>query len=663
MASFKTLGDVVESNFKSMTDAKNAKVFVADITGDELWDHYLASFPEGTNPIYVNRTEHDCSCCRNFVKNLGGVIAFNDKGETLTVWDNVKPDGNDSMYVTVAQAMAEFVKAASIKSKFYVSEPVYGSRTSGGFNHFYARVPSIFKPTSGADVGKSLENVAILKRSLEEITDDSVDVVLDLISQKSLYKGAEFKKSVEALKKVKRIYNALSVGKEREIFLFMNATVETRFRNTVIGTLLVDLSEGKELDHAVNAFESKVAPLNYKRPTALVTPKMIESAKRKVEELGIEDSLYRRHATRADISVNDVLFCDNNVREVMIGGAFDNLKATKKPTAKKFDKVESVSIDYFIENILPKANTVELLVEHKLMNRFVSLVAPQHSTATSLFKWDNGFSWSYDGEVTDSIKHRVKKAGGKIDSDIRVSMSWHNSDDMDLSIKHKSQVVYYSRPHGFGCHLDVDTNGIGASNYIDPVENVTWANAEDMPLGEFEIVAHQFSKRGTSNPGYEIEVEILGQLYSYETPRSLPSRAKTSIGTIVKDSKGITVVSDLLKKGSSSQEKWNIDTESWVNVDMVMKSPNYWGDNSVGNEHVFFMLKDCKNPDSVRGFYNEFLRSDINEHRKVLELLASNMKAEYDDNQLSGIGISTTSKEEITVRVSGAISRTLKITF
>lgn len=36
MASFKTLGDVVESNFKSMTDAKNAKVFVADITGDEL---------------------------------------------------------------------------------------------------------------------------------------------------------------------------------------------------------------------------------------------------------------------------------------------------------------------------------------------------------------------------------------------------------------------------------------------------------------------------------------------------------------------------------------------------------------------------------------------------------------------------------------------------
>ena len=60
------------------------------------------------------------------------------------------------------------------------------------------------------------------------------------------------------------------------------------------------------------------------------------------------------------------------------------------------------------------------------------------------------------------------------------------------------------------------------------------------------------------------------------------------------------------------------------------------------------MLKGCKNPDSVRGFYNEFLRGDMNEHRKVFEMLASNMKAEYSDEQLSGVGFSTTNKQEIT---------------
>lgn len=31
--------------------------------------------PAGTNPIFRERTEHDCSCCRNFVKNLGNVVA------------------------------------------------------------------------------------------------------------------------------------------------------------------------------------------------------------------------------------------------------------------------------------------------------------------------------------------------------------------------------------------------------------------------------------------------------------------------------------------------------------------------------------------------------------------------------------------------------------
>ena len=73
------------------------------------------------------------------------------------------------------------------------------------------------------------------------------------------------------------------------------------------------------------------------------------------------------------------------------------------------------------------------------------------------------------------------------------------------------------------------------------------------------------------------------------------------------------------------------------------------------------MLKDCKNPNSVRGFYNEFLRPDMNEHRKVFELLASNMKAEYSEDQLSGVGFSSTNKEEVTLRLKGAINRIIKV--
>ena len=62
-------------------------------------------------------------------------------------------------------------------------------------------------------------------------------------------------------------------------------------------------------------FESKVAPTNYKRPTALVTKGMIDKAQKKVAELGIEPSLDRRHATVDDLTINNVQYTDNSIKK------------------------------------------------------------------------------------------------------------------------------------------------------------------------------------------------------------------------------------------------------------------------------------------------------------------------------------------------------------
>ena len=76
------------------------------------------------------------------------------------------------------------------------------------------------------------------------------------------------------------------------------------------------------------------------------------------------------------------------------------------------------------------------------------------------------------------------------------------------------------------------------------------------------------------------------------------------------------------------------------------------------------MLKDCRNPEEPNGFYNEFLKNELMEHKRVFEALGGRMKIEKSDDQLSGVGFSTTKRDEVVVRVTGtAIKQVMKIKF
>jgi hypothetical protein len=100
-----------------------------------------------------------------------------------------------------------------------------------------------------------------------------------------------------------------------------------------------------------------------------------------------------------------------------------------------------------------------------------------------------------------------------------------------------------------------------------------------------------------------------------------------------------------------SQEKWGLTTEQYVKVSAVMLSPNYWGDNAVGNKHTFFVLDGAKNDEDARGFFNEFLHPRLEPHRKVFEIIADKTKCKPIEGQLSGLGFSSTKKESFLVRV------------
>jgi len=310
----------------------------------------------------------------------------------------------------------------------------------------------------------------------------SVETVLELIDQNSIYRGSDYSFILKEFKKHQKKFGNV---KNKDIFVWDNIFIEEsvlRIRNTAIGTLLVDLSEGKDLEQSVNAFERMVAPTNYKRPTAVVTKTMVDKAKKKIEELGLTSALERRYAYLNDITINNILFADRNTKRIITNKIDEIFDGIDTKDVKNFKKIEELGIEDFIEKVLPTSKNIEVFLESRHEKNLVSLITSIDPTSTNLFKWDNHFSWSYNGELADSlIKERVKKAGGSIEGDLCCRLAWYNYDDLDFHMKEPDGFeIYYGDKVSIcgGGRLDVDMNA-GSGNTREPVENIFYRSIKD----------------------------------------------------------------------------------------------------------------------------------------------------------------------------------------
>lgn len=672
--------DALNKNFNKL--AKNGYIYQSGVSKDDTWETYLASFPKGTNELFRERTEHDCVCCKQFIRNVGRVLGQVD-GDVVSIFDNLPITGH---YKEVAEALAKINRESKIFGVYLNDEQTVGKRESfetledgsvHQWDHFYQVLPQEAYSTKG-DVasrkGKVQTNVKVLKRSIVELTDVSVDIVEELIEQNSIHRGNEFAPIIKGLKLLKKEY---SQAKNKDLYLWnktqdmIKASHDCNIRGTAIGTLLVDLSKDVELEVAVKKYEDKVSGTNYKRTTSLVTPRMKEEAKQKAKDLQIEPSLLRRMANKSDISVNDVLYADNAVKPFMEDSLFDMVATSNKPV-KNLDKVEEVSYDDFVSKILPRAESVELFLENKHESNLMSLVAPVNDSAPCIMKWGNNFSWSYNGEVAESvIKKQVKSAGGVVDAPLRVSLYWQHRDDLDLHLTDTERYnIYYGDMSGRdGGKLDIDMRG----QKFEQVENIFWQDISRINKGvPMPIKVHNFDTNGSrvNDPqrveGFTVEVEYFGETHTFTYEKKLPRGKLVEVANITIMEDGSLKAGGLIEGNSSikSKEMWNLDTGNFHKVDMVMKSPNYWDNsNKTGNDHLFFILDKCVNPDDVRGMYNEFLIDELQPHRKVFEVLSSQLKAEYSEDQLSGLGFSSTLRNDVTLRVKGSFNRVIKVKF
>ena len=666
---FNDISKPIAAQFQAMTITG---LYRTDTEKGALWDTYLNSFPNGTNPIYKTRTEHDCQCCRGFIRTLGGVVTIKG-GKLVTIWDI----HIDSAYQTVADAMAKLVRQHAIDNIFLHTERSVGAARSlmqldsgevHTWAHYFVNLPSevVMK---GVDIGPKQSDTRATKdvmlRGLEEISTDAIDTVLELIAQNSLYRGEENTFAVTAFRKLKLAFDKCI---DKDLFCWSESKTipqsVSRIRNTSVGTLLIDLSEGKELDDSVKSFESKVAPTNYKRPTALVTKAMIQSAQAKVEELGFTSALERRYATIDDITINNILFANRDVKKSM--NVFDELAGHVPEKAKNLDKVEEVGIEDFLAKILPKAESLEVLVENRHVGSLVSLIAPVDPTAKNMFKWPNNFSWSYTGEVADSIKERVKAAGGSVEGDLCCRLAWEYKDDLDFHMKEaggRYEINFTNRrklsPNGG--MLDLDANGADGMR-DDPAENIFYQDRKRMAEGIYTLEVNNYCRR-SDGKGFEVEIDFDGQLHHVCYEKALRTGERVTVARIQYSKTGGFKVTELLPSTQTSKMIWGIPTQTFHKVNVVMFSPNYWDEKVVGNKHYMFMLEGCLGEGRARGFFNEFLTDALTPHRKVFEVVGAKMKTEESDRQLSGLGFSSTQRNSLMCRVNGSFARTVKIVF
>jgi len=707
---FQTLLTKIQSQFEAM--CATGKLYISSVDGETLWQTYLSSFKPKNNPIWRVNSEHDGRNDHNFFRRYANIVAIKN-GKIISIFDTIV----DEEYADSYNACKELLTNAPIEGVFVqtynklVNLPYEKSKPNQAyyrlgmeknhvqykadnattlesekakgkeigkvytFYHYSINIPKQFIDFSNKSKESIFGELQTTKQLFQKgllIPLETLELVRDLIQQGSLYRGDIYLQKVLDFIKIRKDYE-LSTNKEFFILENFWKTPFARFANELIGTTCIELAEGKEINKVVDSFNFRVDPVNYQKAKNLeVSEKAKAEAEKKLKDLGYltetNNSFNRRYATIEDINVSEIKHTnvDNTVEKPL--GLFGKVGVPTTGFSRhkraEFDKVESVTIDKFMKDILPTVTSMEVFLENKFNNNLVALFTAAEE-AKNLMKWSNPFSWTYENNLSgvSQIKEQVKSKGGKVDGVLRFSMMWAdgNGDNSDLDlhcIEPSGNEIMFNNNYNSrtGGNLDID---ITQPNGRLAVENITFPNLSKMQEGVYKLFVRQFAARNSK--GFKAEVEFNGELYSYSYNQAVYGDIHVAEVTLKNGIFSIKHILPATEGEAANRTIWNLETNQFHKVNLVCESPNHWGDNKIGTKEYFFMLQDCKSDKAMRTYHIDQLNSELIPERKALELLGQYMTIEPAEKQLAGLGFNSTVKGEVIVKVKGSHQRVLKI--
>lgn len=694
-------------------------LFKSEITGDAVWDLYLAGFSPEDDPVFRDpaSSTHNCNYCNGFIRRYGNVVALDVDLNIMTLFDNVTIDE----YAPSASAIADCLQNHAIKDVFietvaqlreleyeplnpassffrlghaanqkrYTKEEadkfkVVKPNEIRTFNHFFLDLPTGFvddsKKSHATIIAEHRETAGVFKTGITTIPLDTLILVKDLILQDSLLDGKAHLSKVERFIEISQAYAKIAPAKvDNWCWVASHKLNIARFKNELIGVLCMDLAQGMELNKACQTWNKRVDPVNYMRARVKPSEGMKQAAIKDFVALGYKETdLDRRFATIEDIKVSEILHINSGKGDIKAVSVFDSVKTgSSRHKKSEFNGVEEISIEKFMADILPSCTSVEAFLTSSHENNLVSLTtAARPEDGKGIFKWDNNYSWTYNGNLAGKsfIKEAVSSKGGRVDGVLRFSIIWNDTNGTD----HSDLDAWCVQPNnvkiGFNSGYRKD-NGNQFSDMTgqldldiqDPngklaVENIYFTDIDKMSDGKFQFYVNQYYPRGSQ--GFKAEIEFDGEIYNYEHNQPLRGNEKVLVAAVTLKNKTFSIehLMPCTSGAGVNKEIYGLDTNKFHTVNLVCLSPNCW-DKTIGNKNYFFMLDGCKADSYIKGFHAENLIPELVQHRKVLDIIADATMIEPGAKQLSGLGFNATVRDSLVVRLKGSFQRVVKINF
>lgn len=704
----KNLIKLLQVQFDTM--CLTGKLFRSNVSGEDLWNAYLKAFLPENNKVFRDpeSSEHNCNHCKNFIRRYGDIVAINNDGDLVSMFDvNASEEYDKPM-----KKLSEMLKTSKIANVFFetfdglnslpyekcnITNSVFAlgipvnykqytavetakfgvvnDKDVYSFHHFAINIPADFVDKTGKSIaaimGEYSSNYDVFKRTMEEISVDSLILTRDLINQDSLMNSTKHLSVLNEFIDLRKEYN----GKDTWLWIkSYELGGKSKLINSSIGEFIKMVNEGENLDIACLKYNKMVDPTNYMKATAPITEAQKRRFVDEITELGLEQSFIRRLATLDDIKASEILHKDIDKATNTQISIFDGLKTTKSRYKRsEFDRVDEVHIDKFMSDILPtlSGGGIEVYLEPKHSGNLCNITMPVNKDAKNFFKYNSGFNVTFNGNLAgkSEIKEAVKTAGGKVDGVLRFSIMWSGDgvDNSDLDAHccepNNIEIDFRSpRSHRTDGNLDIDIRNPLLEMPKGAVENITYPSLNKMVNGTYKFFIHQYASRNSR--GFKAEIEFDGELYSYEY--NVPVHGNVAVANVTFKNGKFSIEHELppIEGIGSFSELWSLEPNNFHKVNLVCLSPNYWNDDKVGNKYFMFMLQGAKNPNKVRGFHNEHILPELLQHHKrCLDYFGNVTLCDPIDNQLAGLGFNATVRDELIVKLTGTFKRVIKIKF